>query len=147
MKYFPLIWATLWRKKTRTIFTLLSVVVAFLLFGMLETIDYAFAHPSGGITGADKLVTTNKYSITLPLPFSDTQQIRSVPGVAEVTWMSWFGGYYQESKNFVFALPVDADSYFNLHKGEFIVSDEQLQEAYETQFGEAIKARSPAYFS
>ena len=45
MKYLPLIWATLWRKKTRTIFTLLSVVVAFLLFGVLETVDYAFAHP------------------------------------------------------------------------------------------------------
>ena len=94
MKYLPLIWATLWRKKTRTIFTLLSVVVAFLLFGMLETVDRAFSHPSSGITGADKLVTTNKYSITLALPFSDAQQIRSVPGVAEVTWMSWFGGYY-----------------------------------------------------
>jgi len=109
MKYFPLIWATLWRKKTRTIFTLLSVVVAFLLFGMLETVDYAFSHPSGGVTGADKLITTNKYSITLSLPFSDAQEIRSVPGVAEVTWISWFGAYYQESKNFVFALPVDAD--------------------------------------
>jgi len=94
------------RKKTRTIFTLLSVVVAFLLFGVLETVDYAFSHPSAGATGADKLVTTNKYSITLQLPFSDMQQIRSVPGVAEVTWMTWFGGYYQESKNFVFALPM-----------------------------------------
>ena len=103
MKYFPLLWATLWRKKIRTIFTLLSIVIAFLLFGMLETVDYAFSHPSAGVSGADKLVTTNKYSITLPLPFSYTQQIRSVPGVAAVTWISWFGGYYQESKNFVFA--------------------------------------------
>ena len=82
MKYFPLVWTTLWRKKTRTLFTLLSVIVAFLLFGVLETVDYAFSHADGGITGADKLVTTNKYSITLQLPFSDVQQIRSVPGVA-----------------------------------------------------------------
>jgi putative ABC transport system permease protein len=126
MKYIPLIWATLWRKKTRTIFTLLSVIVAFLLFGMLETVDYAFAHPSSGITGADKLITTNKYSITLSLPFADAQEIRSVPGIAEVTWISWFGGYYQESKNFVFALPIDTDTYFNLHKDEFIVSPEQM---------------------
>jgi putative ABC transport system permease protein len=123
MKYLPLIWATLWRRKTRTIFTLLSVVVAFLLFGVLETVDDAFAHPSVGVTGADKLITTNKYSITLLLPFSDTQQIRSVPGVAEVTWITWFGAYYQESKNFVFALPIDTDTYFNLHKDEFVVSD------------------------
>src|ERR1700720_2275299 len=105
MKYFPLVWATLWRKKARTIFTLLSMIVAFLLFGVLETIDYAFAHPSGGVTGADKLITTNKYSITLPLPFSDAQAIRAVPGVAEVTWLTWLVAGYQESKHVVFALP------------------------------------------
>jgi putative ABC transport system permease protein len=138
MKYFPLIWATLWRKKTRTIFTLLSVVIAFLLFGVLETIDYAFANPSTGITGADKLITTNKYSITLPLPFADAQQIRSVPGVAEVTWITWFGGYYQESKNFVFALPVDTDTYFNVHENEFIVGDEQMQAYRNTRTGALV---------
>jgi putative ABC transport system permease protein len=135
MKYFPLVWATLWRKKTRTIFTLLSVVVAFLLFGVLETVDHAFSHPSGGASGADKLVTMNKYSITLPLPFTDVQQIRSVPGVEEVTWLTWFGGYYQESKNFVFALPIDTDTYFNLHKDEFIVSDAEMQAFRDTRTG------------
>ena len=140
MKYFPLIWATLWRKKTRTIFTLLSMVVAFLLFGVLETVDYAFAHPSGGATGADKLITTNKYSITLSLPFSDTQEIRAVPGVAEVTWISWFGGYYQESKNFVFAAPIDTDSYFNLHKDEFIVSGVEMQAFRNTRSGALVNS-------
>jgi len=126
MKYLPLIWATLWRKKTRTIFTLLSIVIAFLLYGVLGTVDYAFEHASGGVTGADKLVTTNRFSITLLLPFSFTQQIAAVPGVAAVTWMTWFGAYYQESKNFVFALPIDTDSYFNLHKDEFVVSDADM---------------------
>ena len=140
MKYFPLIWATLWRKKTRTIFTLLSIIVAFLLFGVLETIDHAFSHPSNGVTGADKLVTTNKYSITLSLPFADAQQIRSVPGVAEATWISWFGGYYQEPKNFVFALPVDTDSYFNLHKGEFVVAAEQMQAYRNTRTGALVNS-------
>jgi putative ABC transport system permease protein len=140
MKYFPLIWATLWRKKTRTIFTLLSVVVAFLLFGMLETVAHAFSHPSNGVTGADKLVTTNKYSITLSLPFSDAQQIRSVPGVAEVSWISWFGGYFQESKNFVFAIPVDTDSYFNLHKDEFVVSEEEMQAYRNTRTGALVNS-------
>ena len=140
MKYFPLLWATLWRKKTRTIFTLLSVIVAFLLFGVLETVDYAFAHPSGGATGADKLITTNKYSITLSLPFADAQQIRAVPGVAEVTWISWFGAYYQESKNFVFALPVDTDSYFNLHKDEYIVSREHMDAYRGTRTGALVNS-------
>jgi putative ABC transport system permease protein len=126
MKYFPLIWASLWRKKTRTIFTLLSVVVAFLLYGVLQTVDRAFEDPSTGVTGADKLITTNKFSLTLLLPFSFEQQIRSVPGVAAVTWITWFGAYYQESKNFVFALPIDTDTYFNLHKDEFIVPADQM---------------------
>ena len=126
MKYLPLIWASLWRKKTRTIFTLLSIVIAFLLYGVLQTVDYAFENPSTGVTGADKLITTNKFSLTLLLPFSYAQEIRSVPGVAEVTWITWFGAYYQESKNFVFALPIDTDTYFNLHKNEFIVSADQM---------------------
>ena len=140
MKFFPLLWATLWRKKTRTVFTLLSIVVAFLLFGILETVDDAFANPGVGVAGADKLITTNKYSITLQLPFSDTQQIRSVPGVAEVTWLSWFGAYYQESKNFIFALPIDTDTYFNLHKDEFMVSDAELNAFRTTRTGALVNA-------
>jgi putative ABC transport system permease protein len=127
MKYLPLIWATLWRKKARTLFTLLSIVIAFLLFGMLETVDYAFSHISGGATGADKLISTNKYSITLSLPFADIQEIRSVPGVTEATWLTWFGAYYQESKNFVFAIPVDTESYFKLRQGDFIIDAAQMR--------------------
>jgi putative ABC transport system permease protein len=138
MKYLPLLWATVWRKKVRTIFTLLSIAIAFLLFGVLETVDYAFSHPSGGVSGADKLITTNKYSITLSLPFSDTLEIRSVPGVAAVTWISWFGGYYQESKNFVFVIPIDADSYFDLHKDEFIVPDDQMRAFRSTRTGALV---------
>jgi putative ABC transport system permease protein len=138
MKYLPLIWATLWRKKTRTIFTLLSVVIAFLLFGLLETVDYAFSHGSGSVTGADKLITTNKYSITLSLPFSDLQQIRSLPGVAAVTWFTWFGAYYQESKNFVFAIPVDTDTYFDYHKDELVVSDRDMKAYSSTRTGALV---------
>ena len=126
MKYLPLIWASLWRKKLRTIFTLISIVIAFLLYGVLQTVDYAFENPGTGVTGADKLITTNRFSLTLLLPFSFKQQIKSVPGVAEVTWITWFGAYYQESKNFVFALPIDTDTYFNLHKDEFIVDADQM---------------------
>jgi len=135
MKYLPLIWATLWRKKARTIFTLLSIVVAFLLFGVLETVAYAFAHPSTGLSGSDQLITTNKYSITLSLPFADVQQVRSVPGVTDVTWITWFGSYYQESKNFIFAFPIDTDSYFGVHKNDFIISDQHMKAFRETRTG------------
>jgi len=140
MKYLPLIWANLWRKKTRTIFTLLSVAVAFLLFGALKTIDEAFENPQTGLTGADKLITTNKFSLTLLLPFSDLQQIAAVPGVAVVTWITWFGAYYQESKNFVFALPIDTPTYFDLHKDEFVVSDAQMAAFRNTRSGALVNS-------
>jgi putative ABC transport system permease protein len=140
MKYLPLIWANLWRKKTRTIFTLLSVAVAFLLYGALATLDYAFENPSAGVTGVDKLITTNKFSITLLLPFSDVQDIAAVPGVAVVTWLTWFGAYYQESKNFVFALPIDTATYFDLHKDEFVVSEAQMAAFRNTRSGALVNS-------
>jgi putative ABC transport system permease protein len=140
VKYLPLLWANLWRKKTRTIFTLLSVAIAFLLYGALATIDDAFENPQTGITGVDKLITTNKFSLTLQLPFSDVQQIAAVPGVAVVTWITWFGGYYQESKNFVFALPIDTPTYFDLHKDEFVVSDEQMAAFRNTRSGALVNS-------
>ena len=127
MKYFPLIWASLWRKKTRTIFTLLSIVIAFLLYGVLETVDYAFENPNTGVTGADKLITTNKY-----LPHAAAAVLRRASRSAACpAWRRSHGSpgsaaYYQESKNFVFALPIDTDTYFNLHKNEFIVSADQM---------------------
>jgi putative ABC transport system permease protein len=140
VKYLPLLWANLWRKKTRTIFTLLSVAIAFLLYGALATIDDAFENPQTGVTGVDKLITTNKFSLTLQLPFSDVQQIAAVPGVAVVTWITWFGGYYQESKNFVFALPIDTPTYFDLHKDEFVVSDAEMAAFRNTRSGALVNS-------
>jgi putative ABC transport system permease protein len=140
VKYLPLLWANLWRKKTRTVFTLLAVAVAFLLYGALATIDDAFENPQTGVTGVDKLITTNKFSLTLLLPFSDVQQIASVPGVAVVTWITWFGAYYQESKNFVFALPIDTPTYFDLHKDEFVVSDAQMNAFRNTRSGALVNS-------
>ncbi|HEY0800024.1 MAG TPA: FtsX-like permease family protein [Steroidobacteraceae bacterium] len=116
----------------------MSIIVAFLLFGMLETIDYAFAHPDSGSTGADRLITTNKTSITLALPFSDTQQIRSLPGIKEVTWLTWFGGYYREAKNFIFAIPVDIESYLSVHRGEMTLKNDELQRYRQTRTGALV---------
>jgi putative ABC transport system permease protein len=125
MKYLPLIWSTLWRRKARTIFTLLAIVVAFLMFGTLRMIGYALDHPSEA-NGQSVLITVSKYSITISLPFADLEQIRAVPGVQAVTWLTWFGGYYQESKNFVFAVPVDIDSYLAMHDTELEIDPAQI---------------------
>lgn len=99
MKYVHLIWTDLLRKKTRTLLTVLSIVVAFLLFGLLDAVRVAFTvHES--VEGASRLITSSRLSIIQPLPYADMSQIQHVPGVEAVAYANWFGGIYQDRKNF-----------------------------------------------
>jgi putative ABC transport system permease protein len=100
VKYWQLVWAALLRHKARTLFTLLSVVAAFLLFGLLDSVRGAFAGAGSSVNGLNRLVTVSKISFTLQLPKSLLEPIRAVPGVADVTYANWFGGIYQDTKNF-----------------------------------------------
>ena len=136
MKYFPLIWAGLWRKRTRTVLTLLSIVVAFLLFGILQGVNAAF---SKGVAGAniDRLYVQSRISFTESLPFADLPQIEAVPGVAVVAYASWFGTYFQDPKNFVFSFPVDAERYFAAY-GEYKLPPEQFDALIHTRTGAVI---------
>jgi putative ABC transport system permease protein len=99
MKYFHLVWAALFRSKTRTSLTLLSVVAAFLLFGMLDSVRVAF-NSGGSVEGANRLVVASRLSITQMLPYSLLQQIEATPGVKKATYAAWFGGIYRDPKNF-----------------------------------------------
>jgi putative ABC transport system permease protein len=100
VKYLQLVWAALLRRKVRSLFTLLSVVAAFLLFGLLDSVRGAFAGAGGSVAGLNRLVTISKISFTVQLPKSLQGRIQSIPGVAEVTYANWFGGIYQDPKNF-----------------------------------------------
>lgn len=80
MKYFNLIWAALFRRKTRTLFTLLSVMAAFLLFGLLNSVREAFTSAGHSIEGASRMLTISKVSFTMELPQSLDMRIQSVPG-------------------------------------------------------------------
>jgi putative ABC transport system permease protein len=109
-----LIWTAMFRRKTRTIFTLLSILAAFLLFGLLDSVQSAFSNAAAGVAGVDRLVTVSKISFTLSLPKSLLPGIQALPGVAKVTYANWFGGIYQEPKNF-FANEAVADNFFDLY--------------------------------
>jgi putative ABC transport system permease protein len=99
MKYLSLVWASLFRSRTRTLLTLLSVVAAFLLFGMLDSVRVAF-NSGGSVAGANRLVVASRLSITQMLPFSLGSQVERVPGVRKVAYAAWFGGIYRDPKNF-----------------------------------------------
>lgn len=126
MKLFGLVWANLFRKPTRTILTLLSVAIAFLLFILLRSISAAF--DSGlDVSATERLVVVAKYSQIDRLPFSQKQQILSIEGVDGITHTTWFGGIYQEPKNFFAKFPVDPLSYFDLHPELTLVPSNALQ--------------------
>ncbi len=114
MKYLHLIWATLFRRKTRTILTLVSIIAAFLLFGMLDAVRTAFDSGSKSLLGVDRLVTSSRYSIIQPLPKALLNQIANVPGIRDVAYANWFGGMYQEPKNFVFSYAV-SENYLDVY--------------------------------
>ncbi len=141
MKYFPLIWAALWRRKPRTIFTMLSIVVAFLLYALLSAVNAAF-NAGVEIAGADRLITTGRYSLTQVLPFGHLQQVRSVPGVASVAGQSWFGGYYQKASNFFPQFPTQIEPYLEMYP-EIVLPEEQKQAMLNTRTG-AIVAKTLA---
>ena len=99
MKYLGLVWAGLFRKKLRTTLTLFSLVSAFLLLGLLQAVNSLFA---GGadFLGANRLITQARTSFTQPLPMRMMPQIEAVPGVSRVSHSQFFGGQYQDPRNF-----------------------------------------------
>jgi putative ABC transport system permease protein len=133
MKYLPLLWAGLFRKKTRTILTLLSIFVAFLLFGLLQAVAVAF---ESGADSADakRLLTTARYSIIEPLPISYLRQIERVPGVIGVAYADWFGAKYQNESNAFPVFAVDPRRYLDMYP-EFTIAPEQREAFIKTRTG------------
>jgi putative ABC transport system permease protein len=125
MKYLPLVWRSLWRRKIRTIFTILSIFVAFLLFGLLMTIRAAFSL-GVELAGLDRLMVIHKVSIIQPLPVAYQNRLRSIPGVETVTHNTWFGGIYQDPANFFATIAVEPEPYFGMYP-EIHLPPEQMK--------------------
>jgi len=125
MKYVPLVWKNLWRRKIRTVFTLACIFIAFVLFGLLMTIRAAF---SLGIelAGQDRLVLIHKVSLIMSLPISYRARIANTSGVKVVTHNTWFGGVYQDPSNFFARIAVDPETHFSVYP-EFKVPPDQMK--------------------
>ena len=141
MKFLHLTWRNLMRKKLRTVLTLLSIVVAFLLFGFLASIRQAL---TGGVSiaGANRLIVRHKVSIIQMLPYSYKARMERIPGVSLVTHQTWFGGIYQDPKNFFMQCPVEPESFLAMFP-EFIFPPEQKAAWLATRTG-AIVGRKTA---
>ena len=134
-----LVWSNLFRRKTRTLLTLLSVVVAFLLFTMLRAIAVAFESGGFGEAGADRLVVSPKFSIIDPLLISQLREIEAIEGVEAVTHADWFGGVYQDRSQFFPQFPVRPRGYFDLYP-EYIIDPDELEAFERTRTGAVAPA-------
>jgi putative ABC transport system permease protein len=133
MKFLPLLWAQLFRKTTRTVLTLLSVLVAFLLFGLLQAVQIAF---ESGADAADakRLLTTARYSIIEPLPMAYRPRNERVPGVVAVANADWFGAKYQNESNAFPVFAVDPARYLDMYP-EFTIDRAQREAFVRTRTG------------
>jgi putative ABC transport system permease protein len=123
MRFLPFVWSNLWRRKVRTVFTSLSIFVAFVLFGLLMAIRSAFSY-GAEVAGADRLMMFHKVSFAQPLPLAYEAQIAATPGVAAVTHATWFGGVYQDPKNRFVQLAVEGESFLAMHP-DYVLPIEQ----------------------
>ena len=126
MKYIPLILRNLLRRKTRTVLTILSIAVALYLYGLLVTIHGAF-YQGVEVAGADRLVVRNKTSLIMPLPISYKERMLQIDGVADVAHATWFGGVYQDERNFFVQFAIEPEPYLKMYP-EIVIPRAQLVE-------------------
>jgi putative ABC transport system permease protein len=136
MKYLHLVWASLFRRKTRTLLTLVSIIAAFLLFGLLDAVRTSFDQAGQSANGARRLQTGARLSFIQPLPASLESQIAAVPGVKRVTYANWFGGAYQDPHNQVFSFAVPPN-YLDLFP-EIVVTAAERKAFAETRIGALV---------
>lgn len=137
MKFLTLVWSNLKRKKLRTALTLLSIFVAFLLFGLLCAVKEAF---TAGVTvaGADRLVVRHKVSLIMTLPVTYKARMERIPGVAAATHFTWFNGIYQnEPKNFFGSFPIEPEAFLAMYP-EYLLPEEQKQAWLKTRTGAIV---------
>jgi putative ABC transport system permease protein len=139
MKYLHLIWASLFRRKTRTFLTLVSIVAAFLLFGLLDAVRTSFDQAGQSANGAERLQTGSRLSFIQSLPLSLERQIAQVPGVKAVTYANWFGGAYQDPHNQIFSFAVPPN-YLDLYP-EVSVSEAERKAFAATRTGALVGAQ------
>src|SRR5258705_8803271 len=140
MKFLSLIWSNLKRKKLRTSLTLLSILVAFLLYGLLCAVKEAF---TGGVklAGADRLIVRHKVSLIMSLPITYGRRMEQVPGVASTVHMTWFNGIDQgKPKDFFATFATDPERLLEIYP-EILVPEDQKQAWLKTRNG-AVAGRA-----
>src|SRR5919201_3312027 len=133
MKFIGLIVKGARRNKRRTALTVISVAIAVFLFAALRAVLDGF-HAASEASSSTRIVTIRTTSLIFSMPLSHDDTIRSIPGVRDVTWASWFGGIYKDPKNFFGQFALDAETYLRIYP-EFVVTPEERKAFMEDRTG------------
>ena len=144
MKFRRLIFANLFRKKIRLILTIGSFAIALVLFTFLAVVNSAF-NRGIDIAGADRLIIVNRIGLIQTMPISYGDKVRAIPGVKYVTQDHWFGGVYQDEKNFFPQFAIDPENHRKVYP-EFIIPDEQWNNFVKDQQGAIAGATTAKRF-
>lgn len=144
MRFGGLIFANLFRKKIRLLLTIGSFAVALFLFAFLAVVRSAFTR-GAEVAGADRLIVTNRSGLVNTLPISYQERIQGIQGVKAVTQNHWFGGVYQDEKNFFVQFAIDPD---NMRKvmTEFVVPDDQWANFVKDRQGAVVGVKTAERF-
>jgi putative ABC transport system permease protein len=141
MKFAALVFSNFKRHKLRTILTILSIMVAFILFAYLAAIRNAFQF-GASVAGANRLIVRHRVTLIQPLPQSYERRIEQIPGVADATQQSWFGGLYQDKQTSWGQIAIVPEEFFPMYP-EILVPEDQKQAFLKTRTG-AIVGRKTA---
>jgi putative ABC transport system permease protein len=125
MQFLKLILRNALRHKLRTGLTVLGLVVAILAFGLLQTVVDAW-YAGANSAAPNRLVTRNAISLVFPMPLHYREKIRAVPGVRAVAPFNWFGGYYQDPKNFFAQFGIDPVPFLGMYP-EYRIPEDELR--------------------
>ena len=139
MRFLPLLWASLWSRRARTLLTLFSITIAFLLFGVLQGVT-AWLHGYGRHASANRLYVVSRISEMQSLPSAYLQKIRRLAGIRQATYVSALIGSYQQPANTVLVFATQPQALFELEPG-WQVPPQQLQALARTRTGAIVGAR------
>jgi putative ABC transport system permease protein len=159
VKYLPLLLANLRRKKTRTALTFGSFFVALFLFGLLAGISSGF-NADVNLFDAYRLVVIGRTGLMQPLPLAYYDRIKRIPGVTAAAYSTWFGGVYQDPKNFFAQFAVDPEAWHAMYP-EFVIDEAQwrdfladrqgavvgrkLAQRFGWKIGDRVPLKAPSY--
>ena len=159
MKFWPLVWAGLWRKRVRTVLALISVAIAFWLYGTLDGVTAAFDDALTAMTSGVRLRTQSRQNVRAGLPLAHRARIEAVPGVRDVGFVTFVGGLYQDSVDFIEVSAIDiervdaggsfdvdpayVEAMHRLRTGAII--GPELVRSYGWKIGDRVTLRSPMW--